>query len=44
MNVEEIYLRQIDQKLKLQIQIQENNKLLKSILKNYQNKISSKLI
>ena len=34
MNVEEIYLRQIDQKLKLQIQIQEeNNKLLKSILK-----------
>ena len=34
MNVEEIYLRQIDQKLKLQIQIQEeNNKLLKSILR-----------
>ena len=34
MDLEEVYLRQIDQKLKRQIELQEkNNELLKAILK-----------
>lgn len=35
MDLEEVYLRQIDQKLKKQVQLQEeNNKLLKELLKH----------